>query len=421
VARNNAARRRTRLISGTIRKPAGAGQAAADGPFGAAETAITCPRGLEDALASELAALGVPVLSVGDTVVTTLATLHECARWNLRLRVAHRVLWLWGEFWASSPEDLYRGVQALRWEDLLRPDRPLMVRAAVGSGRNGPPAGWVALKCKDAIADRMRSRLGRRPDSGPQPDGACVFVRWADRLCRIYLDTTGEPLCFRGYRRDLVVAPLRETLAAGLLIASGWDGRAPLVNPMCGSGTLAIEAAWIAARRAPGLLRRKFAFRHLRTHDEERWRAELDAARRAVQPVRAVIVAADRDPAAVEAARRNARRADVAEDLRIVVADLDRTPLPGPAPWIVVNPEYGRRTGADEAALLAEYRRIGEFFRRAGPSGRGVVITGHLRLARRIGLRLDRRRTVYNGPIECRLLEFALGGPPSSPATERPI
>ena len=372
---------------------------------------VTCPRGLAPVLAAEVAGLGLSVVATHETAVETAGPLALCRRLNLHLRTGHRVLWRLARFGATSANDVYARCAAMPWEEVLLPEHPITVRASSDAVDAGPGGRVAALKCKDAIADRMRARCGRRPDSGPEPRGACVFILWRDGDCRVFLDTTGVPLSFRGYRRLTVEAPMRESLAAGVVLASGWRGGTPFVNPMCGSGTLAIEAAWIAQRRAPGLLRARFAFQCLRGYDAAAWRAERDEALGAVCPSAGVsIVATDRDAAAVEAARVNSRAAGVEAAIEFAACDFMETIVPGPAPMIVLNPEYGERMGRD-TDLAAEYRRIGRFLRERGRGGRGVVFTGNLALSRRIGLHVDRICTMYNGPIECRMLEFSLDGP----------
>lgn len=438
---------RRRFIAGTIRNRTGEGQAparpgraasersrrsapptaipaavrhAGRDPAAESRIVITCPPGLSDVLAEELAAFGRPAAIVDSTAAETRAPLAACAELNLWLRVAHRVLWLWGEFDAATGDDVYRGCLALAWEAVLSADRPISVRASVrGAGAGLPGAGMVALRCKDAIVDRLRHRLGRRPDSGPSPRGACVFVRIEGHRCGVHLDTSGRALSFRGYRRRSVAAPLRESLAAGVILASGWRGATALVNPMCGSGTLAIEGAWIAGGRAPGLLRETFSFLSLRGYDAEAWQALRSAAAASARPPAVPIVAADRDPAAVAAARDNAAAAGVGDAIAVALADLERTAVPGESPLIVLNPEYGMRTGDVGEDLAAAYAGIGRFLRANGRGGRGVVITGNLALSRRLGLRLDRKRTVFNGPVECRMLEFRLDGPPADGGAER--
>ncbi len=370
----------------------------------------TCARGLADVLREEVAALGLEAApAAGESGVHARGGLAEAMRLNLHLRTAHRVLMRVGRFAAATPDDLHAAAVRLPWEDWLRGDVPFTVRAsvrtpAVRDSRYG------ALKLKDAVADRLRARLGRRPDSGPRTAGAALFLRWEDERADVYLDTTGVSLSHRGYRRAGLAAPLRESLAAGIVLATGWDGSAPFVNPMCGSGTLAIEAALIALHRAPALARSDFAFLHLRGHDPDAWEAVRREARARLRPAPASrLVAADRDPGAVAAARRNARAAGVEPFIEWKVCDFADTPVPPGRPCIVLNPEYGERMG-EEDELIETYRRIGRFFRAQATGGAGYLFTGNLRLSRRIGLKAGRIRTLFNGPIECRLLEFPIYG-----------
>jgi putative N6-adenine-specific DNA methylase len=275
----------------------------------------------------------------------------------------------------------------------------------------------------------MRQARGRRPDSGPEDRGAAIFVLWQEEEVAVYLDTTGETLARRGYRKMSGQAPMQETLAAATLLATGWRDGGPLVNPMCGSGTLAIEAALLGLGRAPGLPRRRFAFMHLKDFDASVWegqrRAAEDAARdRLVHPV----VATDLDPAAIRSARINAAEAGVEDLIEWGTCDFARTDVPAPpvspgppergGATVILNPEYGERMGKAED-LGETYARIGDFFKQRCQGYRGYVFTGNPDLAKRIGLRTKRRIPFWNGKIECRLLEYELyGGTRRPPADE---
>ena len=385
----------------------------------------TCDRGLAPWLEREVAALGYAVAGTDETGVEIEGGMRDAMRLCLHLRTAHNVLVQFAEFHCDGPEDLYDGLRALAWEEVLDPAERLCVVSRVDhpSIRNWNIAN---LKAKDAIVDRVAARAGRRPDSGPERAGAVVVnVYWKDRLCRVYLNASGEKLADRGYRRRPHTAPMRETLAAGALIAAGYDGAAPLVNPMCGSGTLAIEAALIALRRAPGSLRGGFGFMRLKRFDGRHWRdlcGEARASEIAAPP--APIVASDIDPKAVETARKNAAAAGVERFITFHVCDFAETPLPSrgtrtdtdthgpinPAPspaLIILNPEYGERLGR-AAELETTYARIGDFFKQRGQGWTGCVFTGNLALARKIGLHPRRRVPFFNAAIECRLLEYEL-------------
>jgi putative N6-adenine-specific DNA methylase len=254
----------------------------------------------------------------------------------------------------------------------------------------------------------MRAACGRRPDSGNARRGAVVFLFWNERDCRVYLDTSGETLVRRGYRKIPMDAPLQEPLAAALIMATGWSGSEHFVNPMCGSGTLAIEAALLGLGRAPGLLRSPYGFRHLKGFDETAWQALRQAAR--AQPKRPLggrIVATDLRPEAVRAAEQNAETAGVRHLIEFGGGDFAATPVPEGSGVVILNPEYGERMG-HTVDLAAVYRRIGDFLKQRCQGYRGFVFTGNLELGKQIGLRARRRGTFFNSRIECRLLAFDL-------------
>ena len=228
-------------------------------------------------------------------------------------------------------------------------------------------------------------------------------------MARLHLDTSGVPLSRRGYRLRPWIAPLRENLAASILLESGWDpAEDAFAGPMCGSGTLAIEAAWMAMRRAPGLHRESYAFQRLRDWPADAWRGLLDAARRRCLPMPAVpIAASDIDPRAVEIARDNAERAGVARHIAFSVRDFRRAEVPRAPGLVAMNPEYGERMGLEER-LGPLYEAIGDDLKSRCAGLRAAVISGNPELAKRIGLRPSRRIPMWNGPIECRLLLYEL-------------
>jgi 23S rRNA G2445 N2-methylase RlmL len=368
---------------------------------------ITCPSGNAPFLAKELKPLGLPVASTQEMGVQTEGSLLDAMRLNLEVRTGHRVLVLLHSFPVSSAQDLYRGVYSLPWEDYLLEREYLSVHSFVDTP-SIRDSRYVNLKCKDGIVDRMRSRLGARPDSGPDARSAVVFVHWQGEQCRVYLDTSGESLSNRGYRKIPLAAPLRESTAAAVVMASGWQGEDHFVNPMCGSGTLAIEAALLALRRAPGLLRSNFGFMHLRGFPRPAWedlRRKARAAGSKSPPGR--ITATDHDPKALDAGRKNARTAGVDQHLEFRVCGYEKTPVPPGTGAIVLNPEYGERLGREED-LGEIYRGIGDFFKQKCRGYTGCIFTGNLELAKQVGLRPRRRHIFFSGNIECRLLVYDL-------------
>ncbi|MBU1041912.1 MAG: class I SAM-dependent RNA methyltransferase [Proteobacteria bacterium] len=374
---------------------------------------VTCPKALPPFLRAELEALGLPAreLTAG---VETAGDMHTAMRLNLSLRTGHRVLLELARFRAADPTALGRELFRLPWEDIVPVDGHLTVDSSVQNDFVNDSR-FANQKAKDAIVDRIQEQEGRRPNSGPDPIGACVFIHWRGSDVTVYLDTTGAPLTRRGYRKMPHKAPLQESLAAGLILASRYDAATEhFLSPMCGSGTLAIEAALLGLNRAPGLLRPDFAFRHLIDFDEEAYEAlrrEMHAQAQKTLPRR--ILASDIDSEAVEAARQNARTAGVEDHIEFSVADFRETEVPAAPDGTVepgvcmLNPEYGERMG-DAVQLTEIYAAIGDFFKKRLPGWRGYIITGNSELAKRVGLKPKRRIPFYNAKIECRLLEFEL-------------
>ena len=368
---------------------------------------ITCARGTPGILAGEIQAQRLPVRSSLETAVETEGTLADTLRLNLSLRTAQRVLYLFDAFPAAKAQDLYQRLVMLPWEKVIAADGFLSVTSSVDTAAVNDSR-FANVKTKDAIVDRIREKQGRRPDSGPGRHGAVVHLHWEQDRCEVWLDTSGEPLSRRGYRKIPLEAPMQETLAAAVILATGWDGKAPLVSPMCGSGTLAIEGALIASRQAPGILRQNFGFMHLLGFDLSAFEKQREELKKAALPKTAGrIIATDIRPEAVEAARQNARTAEVEHLIEFQTCDFRESTVPEGEGIVILNPEYGERMG-DAGKLGDIYKGIGDFFKNRCLGYRGYIFTGNLDLAKQVGLRTKRRIPFYNGPIECRLLEYEL-------------
>lgn len=370
---------------------------------------VTCPKGIAPWLAAEVRGLGFAAPAEGEAAVETAGTLADAMRMNLHLRTGHRVLYHLSAFRAEDPDGLYRGVRGIPWEEILH-ERGAHAYLSVTSTADTPTirdTRFVNQKAKDAIVDRLQERRGMRPDSGPERDRAVVHIFWKGAEVIVYLDTSGEPLSRRGYRKIPLAAPMQETLAAAVILATGWNGRTSFVNPMCGSGTIAIEAALFAEGRAPGLLRSNYGFMHLKGFDPALWRRIRADAHDIQRETAARIVATDIDPAAVSAARKNARTAGVEDLIQFNVCPFAETPVPEKRGIVVLNPPYGERIG-DEKALIGLYGEIGDFFKKHCSGYRGYLFTGNMALGKQVGLKAKRRIPFYNGEIECRLLEYEL-------------
>ena len=372
---------------------------------------LTCGRGCAAALCAELEALGYPAREESPTAVETAGNLRDAMIMNLWSRVANRVLFEVAAYQIHSPDDLYAAVAGLPWENWLRADIPFHIHG-VARHETIRDSRFAILRCKDAIADRFVEKTGRRPDSVSSPDAAAgIMLHWEGRVAKIYLDTSGVPLSHRGYRWRPWTAPLRETLAAALLVELGWGAREPagaLVSPMCGSGTLAIEAAWMAQRRAPGLERREFSFLCYNEVDTATWkelRLEAEDQFRAAPPV--TIIASDIESGAIGSARDNAERARVKELIQFHTCDFRDTPLPAIPSLVVMNPGYGERV-SEEEKLAPLYESIGNWLKAKCQGSRAGILTGNPELARRIQLHPARRVPIWNATIECRLLEYEM-------------
>lgn len=368
---------------------------------------VTCGRGTAPFLSRELASAGFPVQGEHAFGVETAGAFADTMTLNLALRTAQRVLFRIGHFAAKDVKDLYRAVRDIPWEHYIDPRGHLTVTSVADTPAISNSQ-YLNLACKDAVVDRIFAHRGVRPDSGPNRSGAVLHCYWKDDRCDLYVDTSGEPLSRRGYRRIPTAAPLQESLAAALIMASSWKGDEHFLNPMCGSGTFAIEAALRALEKAPGLLRTNFGFMHITGYHAPAWRRlRNDFSRKVKQATGIRIIATDRDESALEAARENARAAGVEEYIEFARCSFEQTPVPGEGCMVLMNPEYGKRLG-EEQALKPVYKSIGDFLKKSCTGCRAAVFTGNLGLAKHIGLRTSRRMIFFNGPIECRLLCYEL-------------
>jgi 23S rRNA G2445 N2-methylase RlmL len=368
---------------------------------------ITCAKSIPAFLKQELLALGFPVLSEAIAGIETEGTIDDTQRLNLHLRTAHRVLFVLREFSADTADALYRQLSRIAWEELIPADGYVCVTSSVETASIRDTR-FASLKCKDAIVDRIKEKRGTRPNSGPERDRSVVHLYWKDSRCAVYLDTSGESLSRRGYRKIPLSAPMQETLAAAVVLATVWTGDSSFVNPMCGSGTLAIEAALIALDRAPGLLRGNFGFMHVSGYNVALWHELREEARkRSKKDLPGKVIATDIDPAAVEAAKKNAVTAGVEHLIEFSVCGFADTPLPEGRGVVVMNPEYGERMG-EEAQLEAVYKGIGDFLKQKCGGYTGYVFTGSPALAKKVSLKPKRSIPFWNSGIECRLLEYEL-------------
>jgi putative N6-adenine-specific DNA methylase len=366
-----------------------------------------CPRGLEAALADELRRLDAVDIAAAEGGVGFAGELTLAYRANLESRLASRVLWRVGAGAYRDERDLYALAHGIDWSRHFAPSRTLRVDVAA---TRSPLRSleFATLRVKDAVCDRFRAQSGVRPSVDKRAPDVRVHAHLTDTQATLYVDTSGEPLFKRGYRRETEEAPLRENLAAGLLALAGWTPDQPFLDPMCGSGTIAVEAALVAANRAPGLARR-FGFQKLAWYDGPTWQRITQAARDRVRPPPAqpTLFASDHAPGAVDKARAHCASAKVEGFVKVERADVLARAAPAAAGVIVTNPPYGVRL-ADQDALAAFYPRLGDTLKQRYANWRAFVLTGDMRLPKLIGLRPERRTPLFNGALECRLFAFRI-------------
>jgi 23S rRNA G2445 N2-methylase RlmL len=369
---------------------------------------ITCNKRLSIYLEQEVVALGFQPIRVFQTGLELEGTINDCIRLNLSLRCASQVLYSLKSFRVNNPDELYRILEDYPWEKIISPDGYVSITSTVDHPTIRTPL-FANVKVKDAIADRMRRLFGKRPNAGPELDQMVINLYWKDDEAEIFVDTSGETLAKHGYRKIPGKAPMLEALAAATILASRWDRKSPFINPMCGSSTLAIEAALIATRRAPGLLRENYSFMHFMGYDEKIYKSELKKIREQVEEVPGLlIVATDIREDAVNISKINAGMAGVEHLISFGTGDFTLTNVPEGSNGVVfINPEYGERLG-EEKELERTYERIGDFLKQKCKGYLGYIFTGNLELAKKIGLKASRRIEFYNAKIDCRLLEYEL-------------
>jgi putative N6-adenine-specific DNA methylase len=369
---------------------------------------VTCFKHFASVLSKEIAALGYGIQETFGTGVVLHGSLNDCIRLNLHLRCAVQVLYSLKQFNSQSADELYKNVYAINWEEILPVDGYFSVTGTVFTEciKNTM---FANLKVKDAIADKIRDRKQSRPDCGAELSGAVVHLYWQEDEAEIFLDTSGESLSKHGYRKHPGSAPMLEALAAATVITANWDRKSPFINPMCGSGTLIIEAALLATHTPPGVFRMNYAFMHLLGYTSEYYDAEKVKLEQQIIPAdRQIFVATDHDPKAIDIAKKNAIAAGVYDLIQFSVCDFEATAIPEDGKGIVFfNPEYGERLG-DERELEAVYERMGNFLKHRCGGYFGYIFTANPNLAKKIGLKTKRKIPFYSGKLECRLLEFEL-------------
>ena len=361
---------------------------------------VTCPRGLEAPLSQELEQLKCQDIRAVDGGVACKGGMEQVYRINLHSRTASRVLLRLTKSGYRNEQDIYKAAKNIRWTDWFDLEQTFKVKVE-GKRAQVKSLDFVGLKIKDAVCDVFRDACGARPSVGKIRPDIRIHAFIDERDIQIFIDTSGEALFKRGYRQDTGEAPMRENLAAGLLLLAGYDGTQPFQDPFCGSGTIVIEAAWIATRRAPGLMRR-FGFEKLKNFDAALWKKLQHEAETQIRPAPAPISGSDNDRHMIRAAVANAQAAEVDTFIRFEVKDAQDTRPNGEGGILISNPPYGVRL-AEVQALQALYPQLGAWLKQHYAGWLAGMFTGDRDMPKFMRLSPKRKIPLYNGNLDCRL------------------
>jgi 23S rRNA G2445 N2-methylase RlmL len=370
---------------------------------------VSCLKRLTPYVEQEVRELGLPVHDTFASGLESYGSLNDCIKLNLNLRCASQVRYSLKAFEANNPDDVYNNLLDIEWESILKADGYFSVTNSVDHPTITNTM-FINVKVKDAIVDHLRNVINSRPDSGSDLNSAVIHLHWRKSDAEVFIDTSGQTLAKHGYRKIPGKAPMLEALASATILASKWDKQSPFVNPMCGSGTLAIEAALIATNRKPGLLRDNYAFMHIQGYDEAVYSEELGKLRAQIKEIENLkIMATDNRQDAIDISKVNAELADVNKLIQFEKCDFTESTIPEGAGVLFLNPEYGERMG-ELHILEVTYARMGDFMKKKCQGYTGYIYTGNLDLAKKIGLKASRRIEFYSAQIDCRLLEYELYG-----------
>lgn len=360
---------------------------------------------LEPVLEQELKELGAKHIEIGKRIVHTKGDLVFLYKCNLHLRTALRVLVPIIEFNSDSPDHLYTRLKKFPWETVLELSQTFAIDASVHSQHYNLPH-FAALRAKDAMVDYFKEKFGERPNVDKDTPDVRFVLHIDENKVTLSLDSSGESLNRRGYRVNGGAAPLNEVLAAAMILKSEWKGNTPLYNPMCGSGTLAIEAAFIAQNKPSCWNREYFGFMTWKDFDVERWKLILQQAMEEFVELEFPIKISDIDPKALRAAKANISEAELEDYIEVDQQDFFEIKPEGEKGMIILNPPYGERMDPDQLDFL--YKRIGDQFKHSWSGFTAWVISSNLKALKSIGLKPFRKINLMNGPLECKFQGYEL-------------
>ena len=363
-----------------------------------------CPRGLEGVLDVELTALGATDIRRFDGGAAFRGDFALCYRVNLHSRIASRVLWRLDHAPYRTDQDIYNCVSALPWQRYFGASQTIRVNVSATASPL-KSLDFITLRIKDAVCDKFRAQTGSRPSVDTAKPDVRIHAFFDATHVSVYLDTSGEPLFKRGLRREAGEAPLRENLAAGILMLAGWTPEMPLLDPMCGGGTFLLEAAEMTLRRAPGA-RRTFGFEKLNNFDDALWQRIHADARQAERSLESLAIwGSDLYGDALKPARANLSAAGLESAIQLKQANVLEVSPPTAHGMLIVNPPYGVRLG-EQQDLVSLYPKLGDTLKQRFTGWRACIFTADMRLPKLIGLKPSRRIPLFNGALECRLYIF---------------
>lgn len=361
--------------------------------------------GFEAILAKELRDLGAMEVKEGNRMVSFVGDKGFMYKANLSLRTALKILKPYAHFDANSEEDFYRKIYNLKWEELMSVDNTLAIDATVHSEKF-THSKYIALKAKDAIVDRFRNNTGKRPNVDLKHPNLRINIHIEKNSCNVSLDSSGDSLHKRGYRAATNIAPINEVLAAGMLLKSGWNGQSNFLDPMCGSGTIPIEAAMIACNIPPNLNKKEFGFEKWADWDQDLYDKIEASCLKKVRDFHFEIVAYDKAPSAVQKAKENVGNANLSEFIKIEQVDFFTTQKEKENHLhIVFNPPYGERL---PISLPEFYGQIGDTLKQSYPDTEAWLITAETEAIKSVGLRPSKKIKLFNGGIESRFLKYEI-------------
>ncbi len=363
--------------------------------------------GLENILAKELKDLGALDITTQNRSVKFWGDKELLYKANIHLRTASRILVPLTTFTISSRDDYYENIRDINWLDLFSNDQTFAIDALVNFSRTFDNSMYAGQLAKDAIVDQFREETGARPSVDTEDPDIQINIHISKNVITVSLDSSGVPLHKRGYRVELSKAPMNENLAAGLLLLAGYNGDRPFVDPMCGSGTIPIEAAMIALDMAPSLYRKKFAFMKWNNYDHNLYESVINKAKDSMKTnLNFPILGSDKDKYVIEKAKNNAKRVHLQNLITFEKIRFENNLPPEPPGMLLTNPPYGERL--DVAAIDALYSMIGDSLKQNFTGYDAYIFSGNLGAVKHVGLKPSMKLKMFNGPIECRLLRYEM-------------